>query len=219
MPIVRPFRFLRCHLALLVFAVGLAGQSTADPRDLATGRFLIAVRDLPDPNFAETVILLTDFGEKGAAGLVLTRRTRLTISDLFEDKAAARAEDPVWRGGPVQRSAVLALFRGKTAPEGSQPVAREIHLLTTRESLERALSEPAGRVKVFLGYSGWGAGQLEREVELGTWHILNGDVDAVFAADVSSLWERLARRMERRIAFAPVGRGESGSNQGATASD
>ncbi len=191
--------------ALLALTAVLSAQSTADPRDLAKGRFLIAVRDLPDPNFAETVVLLTDYSEKGAAGLVLTRPTRLTVADLFEDDSAQRANDRIWRGGPVQRSAVLALVLAKTAPKDAQLISGEMFLLTSRRSLLDALHAPgaATSLKVFLGYSGWGGGQLEREVALGTWHILNGDAKAIFAPDSVSLWDRLVRRMERRIATAP----------------
>lgn len=175
-------------------------QSTADPRDLAKGRFLVAVRDLPDPNFAETVVFLTDYGPKGAAGLVLTRPTKITIGDLFEGEKGTRTGDVVWRGGPVQRTGMMALVRTSDAPEGAKKVTGDAHVLTTREDLLEALDAPEGELKVFLGYSGWGAGQLEHEVGLGTWHIVNGDLDAVFATETGGLWERLVRRMEQRIA-------------------
>src|SRR6202453_5500016 len=81
--------------------------------DLAVGRLLVASRDLGDPNFAKTVILLVHYSEdQGSVGLVINKRTDVPISRVFRDlKEASGRSDPVYIGGPVELNSVLALLK------------------------------------------------------------------------------------------------------------
>lgn len=178
-------------------------QFSSRTRDLAPGRFLVARRDLPDPNFDEAVILLVHFDREGAMGLVINRRTRIPMSRVFEEleKASGRTE-PVFLGGPVQRTGVLALLKAKAKPEEAQTVFGDVHLITTRTLLEKSLTAGTGasEFRVYLGHSGWGPGQLEHEVETGTWHIFKGDTNSVFHPDPDAVWGRFIERTELQIA-------------------
>jgi putative transcriptional regulator len=172
--------------------------------DLAVGRLLVASRDLGDPNFAKTVILLVHYTEgQGAVGLVLNKRTDVPISRVFHDlKEASGRKDPVYIGGPVELNSVLALLKSSAKPEGADKVFGDVYLIGNKELLTKTLgsSAEAAVFHTYIGYAGWGAGQLEHEVELGAWHIMPADAGTVFHADPDSVWPRLIHRTEAQIA-------------------
>jgi putative transcriptional regulator len=172
--------------------------------DLAVGRLLVASRDLGDPNFAKTVILLVHYSEDhGAVGLVVNKRTDVPISRVFHDlKEASGRNDPVYVGGPVELNSVLALLKSASKPEGADRVFGDVYLISNRNLLARTLASPAEATvfHTYIGYAGWKAGQLEHEVDLGAWHIMPADVATVFHVDPDAVWEHLIRRTETQIA-------------------
>jgi putative transcriptional regulator len=174
------------------------------PGDLAVGKLLVASRDLGDPNFAKTVILLVRYDEdKGGVGLVINKRTDVPISKVFEDLKEARGrQDPVYVGGPVELNTVMALLKTANKPEGATRVFGDVYLISDKDLLTHTLgsSVEAAVFHTYVGYAGWGAGQLEHEVDLGAWHIMAGDAATVFHADPDSVWPRLVRRTETQIA-------------------
>jgi len=172
---------------------------------LAAGRFLVASRHLPDPNFSETVVLLAEFGEEGAMGLVLNRRSELPVGRLLSGmKGAAARLDAVFVGGPVAPTGIVALARSRAEVAGAKRILDEVHLITTRPPLEALLGGGATPdvFRVYLGYAGWSASQLEAEVALGAWHVFSADVDVVFDADPETAWRRQIRRTESLMARA-----------------
>lgn len=189
--------------ALLLFA---SIPAFAQSDDLAVGKLLVASRDLGDPNFARAVILLVHYDEgKGAVGLVLNRRTDVPLARVFRDlKEASGRTDPVYIGGPVELETVLALLKSPSKPEGTDRVFGDVYLITNKDTLTRTLASHAEAAvfHAYVGYAGWGAGQLEHEVELGAWHIMAADVGTVFHADPDSVWPRLIKRTETQIADA-----------------
>jgi putative transcriptional regulator len=190
--------------ALLLFACLPAFSQT---EDLAIGRLLVASRDLGDPNFSKTVILLVHYNEdQGTVGLVVNKRTDVPISRVFHDlKEASGRSDPVYIGGPVELNSVLALLKSASKPQGADRVFGDVYLISNKDVLSRTLasSAEAAVFHTYIGYAGWGPGQLEHEVELGAWHIMPADVGNVFHADPDSVWERLIRRTETQIAWIP----------------
>lgn len=174
--------------------------------DLAVGKLLVASRDLGDPNFAKTVILLVRYdGDKGAVGLAINKRTDIPLSRAFQDlKEAKGRTDPIYIGGPVELSSVMALLKTSSKPEGASRVFGDVYLISDKDLLTQTLaSNPEANVfHTYVGYSGWGPGQLEHEVELGAWHILPADAAMVFHADPDSVWERLIKQTELQIAQA-----------------
>jgi putative transcriptional regulator len=174
--------------------------------DLAVGRMLVASRDLGDPNFAQTVILLVHYEEgQNAVGLVVNKRTDVPISRVFHDlKEAKGRNDPVYIGGPVELNSVMALLKSASKPGGSSRVFGDVYLISDKDLLTQTLGSHAEATMfhTYVGYAGWSAGQLEHEVELGAWHIMPADAAIVFHADPDSVWPRLIRRTESQIARA-----------------
>jgi putative transcriptional regulator len=178
----------------------LFGQSD----DLAAGRFLVASRELGDPNFAQTVILLIHYrADQGSVGLVVNRRSEVPLSRVFHDlKEAKSRTDPVYVGGPVEVTTVLALLKASSKPEDAAGVFSDVYLIANKDRLQATMASGADATvfHTYLGYAGWGPGQLEHEVELGAWHIQAANAGDVFHSDPDSVWPRLIRRTETQIA-------------------
>jgi putative transcriptional regulator len=181
-------------------------QDLSDPDEIAPGRFLVASRDLGDPNFAQTVVLLVRYSaDEGAMGLIINRRTDVPLSRVLEDlKEAKDRTDPIYLGGPVELTSVIALLRSPSKPEDANPIFGDVYLMSSKELLQKTLAShvDAKLFHAYLGYAGWGQGQLEHEVEAGAWHILPADAREVFHSDPESVWPRLIRRTETQIARA-----------------
>jgi putative AlgH/UPF0301 family transcriptional regulator len=192
--------------AAFLFFVCAPGFVQAD--DLAVGRFLVASRDLGDPSFAKTVILLVHYKEdQGAVGLVVNRATDVSISRVFQDlKEAKSRTDPVYVGGPVELNTVMALLKTASKPESSTRVFNDVFLITNKDLLKATLASGAESsvFHAYVGYAGWGAGQLEHEMELGAWHSMPADAATIFHSDPDSVWPRLIRRTETQVALVPL---------------
>jgi putative transcriptional regulator len=188
---------------VLFFLAESAPAQSTRVEDLAPGKLLVAPRDAPDPHFSETVILLIDYNQQGAMGLIVNRQTTVSLSRALQDlKGTKGRSDLAYSGGPVETSAVLALLRARAKPEDARRVFGDVHLISSRALLEKTLAAgtDSGEFRVYLGYAGWGPRQLQKEVELGGWHIFPGDADLVFDPDPGSAWRRLIRRTETQVA-------------------
>jgi putative transcriptional regulator len=165
----------------------------------APGTLLVAARGLPDPNFAKTLVLLVAHDDDGAMGFVVNQPLDLPLARLFKGlRIAGAGTATAFSGGPVQASGITALIRSKVPVDGALPVVGEIHIVRSGEVMKRWLASESDheRVRVFLGYAGWGPGQVEKEWEAGVWHALDADADAVFDPNPGTAWERQVRRTE-----------------------
>jgi putative transcriptional regulator len=195
---LRPFRFAGLTAGLLAAAALCPAQSTR-AADLAQGKIVIMDRDAPDPLFAHSVIVLAHYDENGALGLMIHYRSKVTIQRALAGlKGAKDRTDTLFVGGPVDMEAVVALLRSSSPPKDAERVAGNLYLLSSKESIEKALADKrkASDLHMFLGYTGWGAGQLEREVNLDAWHIFDFDENLVFDEHPETLWERLIEKTE-----------------------
>ncbi len=191
--------------ASVLLAAAAFAQPVARTEDVAAGRFLIASNKLPDPNFAETVVLIIQHDDKGTAGLIVNRQTRIPLSRVFQELSWAKdLADPVYAGGPVERGGVHALLRCQQEPANATRLLRGVCVAANKQPVERALAARAKPTdfRVYLGYSGWGAGKLAKEIELGAWYVLPANAASVFDPDPDTLWSRLMEQTERRIARA-----------------
>jgi len=173
---------------------------------LAAGKFLVASPEISDAHFAQTVILLLRYDERSAAGLIINRQTDLPLAEALRGLEEARgSKDYVFAGGPVGLAAALGLVRARSAPAGSSPVMKGCHLISSVDALSRLLGAgmTRDRLRVYLGYAGWAAGQIEREIEMGEWLIFPGHADLVFDPHPETLWARLIGRLEQRLAWKP----------------
>lgn len=147
---------------------------------LIAGCILVAQDALGDPNFDSTVVLLCQYGSNGAYGLVLNRPSHMPLSELFEhppkDALAAGKNRRVYLGGPVQTTELQILQVGMETVPGSSEIAPGVHLGGAWNDLEEILARDPKYLRLFLGYSGWGTGQLEKEVEIGAWEVYQVDL-------------------------------------------
>jgi putative AlgH/UPF0301 family transcriptional regulator len=173
-----------------------------NPENLGVGKMLVASRGLGDPHFAETVVLLVRYDEKGALGLVLNRRTDTPLSRVLDLKAAKDRSDPVYLGGPVEPPAVFALFQSATKLEKAENIFDGVYLIADKALFEQTIStrpDPAV-FHVYLGYAGWTQDQLRAEVHLGAWFVFPADNATVFNLDPNSLWLQMIQKTELHLA-------------------
>jgi putative transcriptional regulator len=172
-------------------------------KDLGAGKLLVASRDVADPNFAETVVLLVHYDAEGVVGLILNRRTDVLLSRVLKGlKAAKERSDPVYLGGPVETPTVFALLQSPAKLEGAEHIFGGVYLISAKTLFEQTISArpDPGVFHVYLGYAGWTNDQLRREVQLGAWFIFQADAQTVFASDPDSLWSQMIAKTELKLA-------------------
>jgi putative transcriptional regulator len=175
--------------------------------ELAAGRRLGATPSLVDPNFANAVVLLLDHDGDGTLGVILNRPSAITVESVLPDWAGS--VDPpevLFEGGPVSPDAALAVaLVPQVGPDAADPIGFRclfdrmgiIDLDTPREVLAPAIT----RMRVFAGYSGWGGGQLQAEIDEGAWYVVDSTAADVFAAEPGGLWSAVLRRQPGSLAW------------------
>lgn len=172
-----------------------------------TGRLLVASPELGDPNFARTVVLLVDHDESGALGVVLNRPSTTDVSEILPDwHLYATPPQVVFQGGPVGRDSALALAaRVDGKGEEGEPLGfRHVHSGIGLVDLDAPAEVVAGELtsmRVFAGYAGWGPGQLEDEIDGGSWFVVPADPFDLADDEPERLWERVLRRQPPRLAM------------------
>ncbi len=194
-------------LAAIVWSIGIA-TARAD-EDLGEGVLLVADRKLKDPNFEKAVILIVAYDEHGAVGLVLNRQGDVPVSQLLAGVKDARdRKDTAFSGGPVEPKSVLALLRARTGPDGAQHIAGEVWAILDEDLLKDTVATHPGpdQLRFYLGYAGWGPGQLESEMEAGAWRVIPANSNTVFDGAPESLWDRVVRGLDLTLAKAVTGK-------------
>jgi putative transcriptional regulator len=157
------------------------------------GKLLISSPALYDPNFRRTVILVAHHDEDGAMGLVLNRPAEVPVAEAAPQLTPLVDEDdPVLVGGPVSPESLMVLAEFHDPGEAAARVLGDVGFVSADAEPEALDTR---RARVFAGYSGWGAGQLEAELEEGSWLIADADPEDAFAADPEALWGRVLHRM------------------------
>ncbi len=163
------------------------------------GTMLAAWPDLVDPNFMHSVVLMCQHSDEGAYGLVVNRATEFTTDSLLPDHPTlGRVAFPVFYGGPVDHTSMQFVHTSPKAIPGGVSLDGRIWIGGELDALGEFLSadpEVARRsVRVFLGYSGWGQGQLEAELGTGSWLPAPLLIDAVFGdGDQEATWRQVVR--------------------------
>lgn len=189
-------------LIAIAFAIPVEGAAQfLDIDHLAPGQFVVATDKLEDPNFSQAVVLLIQYDAgQGAVGIIVNRKTELTLAKVFPDKKAT--EDPVFEGGPVQIEVVQALIRSSSKPPKGTLLVDDVYATGSKTEIDKAISSRAApsRFRAFLGYAGWGASQLEDEIKIGAWSIVRATPKTIFDENPDSLWDRLNRLANGQIA-------------------
>lgn len=167
----------------MLLALPAAAQQPDPPNSL----LLVASPDLLDPNFRESVVLVTQAPDSSTVGVILNRPSAARHSVTGEI---------LYTGGPVLQEVTVALFRS-----GSPPAAPAFHVLTNiylsmhPANLE-LLAQPRARDhRLYKGFAGWAPGQLQSELARGGWHVLPADEDVLFRDDTTGLWQELYGRV------------------------
>ncbi|HEU5337694.1 MAG TPA: YqgE/AlgH family protein [Sulfuricaulis sp.] len=166
--------------------------------DSLANHFLIAMPSLVDVNFARSVTLICEHSEEGSMGIVINRLTDLHLGDIFDQlgippEKANHADNAVYLGGPVQNNRGFVLHEPLGKWESTLPVTDRFGVSTSRDILE-AIAENRGPEKfiVALGYAGWGAGQLEREISENSWLSGPANREIIFELPVEHRWKAAA---------------------------
>ena len=178
-------------LCLLLLALGVPCAVFADEAKPVTAILLVARAELPDSNFKDSVVLVMNNIAPAPAGIIINRPTRIPVSNLFPDiERLALLEDKLYFGGPVQVDSVSFLFRADTPPEEAVKVVDDVYLSTNGDLLRKLLNreKPMEGLRILIGYSGWGPGQLEAEIARGDWTLQPADPHAIFEGKSVHPW-------------------------------
>ena len=186
-----------------------------------SGSLLVANPLLPDPNFDRTVVLLIAHNEEGALGLVLNRPSRMEVAEPLPQWEHLAAEPAVlFLGGPVRHEAVICLARNEPGtPVDTSPPSdgtdvgdddeledgwKEVVPGVATIDLDQdpgSVADRVRQVRMFAGYAGWSAGQLEAEIATGAWWTVDAEAGDAFTLEPGDLWERVLRRQSFPLAY------------------
>jgi putative transcriptional regulator len=176
-------------IALVVMILGFPAAAQEAPNAI----LLIAKPSLVDPNFRETVVLVTQAADASTIGVILNRPTLAKHEQTGET---------LYFGGPVMREVMVALFRAERAPDASAfAVLNGVYLTMHPQNIEPLLAQRAGNYRLYSGFSGWSPGQLESELRRDGWYLLPASAALVFRKDTAGMWHELVRKARARVAL------------------
>jgi putative transcriptional regulator len=158
-----------------------------------TGKFLLASKELLDPNFARSAVLIVRHDDEGAFGLIVNRPTPVSVGKALGESidAALTNTRAIYAGGPCEGPVFVA--HADEAIGGESPLPN-LFITTDRDAIETLLMANANPLKVFATYSGWSPNQLESELQEGSWLVCDASAAQVFADD-QNLWSTLFSRV------------------------
>ena len=147
---------------------------------------------MSDPNFIKSVVLLVSHNDDGAMGLVLNRPLNITLRQACEDEDEIEQlpDTPLRAGGPCNGPLMVLHDQAEAA---DTTIAESLYFTLNRDYIRWLLKQPDARMRFFAGYSGWGKGQLEAEIEEGAWIVFKSSPEIVFD-DVQGRWSTLMTR-------------------------
>lgn len=151
-----------------------------------------------DPNFCKTVILMLEHNAEGSMGLIINRAAELTFADLGRSQeleiATGRKDDAIFLGGPVEPYRGFVLHDHEAVGERAA-LLPGLFLSVTTDALEPLLKDPEAKIRFCLGYSGWGPGQLEREIADGSWLFTEASRAPVLFGEPEHIWSEVIQSM------------------------
>ncbi|NLX98858.1 MAG: YqgE/AlgH family protein [Rhodopirellula sp.] len=161
------------------------------------GHLLVASPQLLDPNFAKSLVFLIEHNEDGAFGMIVNRPISKTVQDLWREVGSepCSSRRPVYLGGPVP-GPLLSLHANSSLSE-MEPITG-VYFSARKPNLDRLVLDETSAQKVFLGHSGWGAGQLEQELDAGAWRTIPATAELIFSTD-EELWDSVFRQLGREL--------------------
>ena len=153
------------------------------------GHLLVASPDLLDPNFHRTVVLIVEHSAQGTLGLVLNRPSDMQIKDLWEKIGDSPCESvqPLHFGGPVD-GPLMAVHAHESLADST--VLPGLYFSMQKHHLDELISKPDDSYRFFVGNAGWSAGQLESEMQEGSWLTAPASVELVLY-NGDDLWDKV----------------------------
>ncbi len=167
----------------------------------AVGRILIAEPFLSDPNFARSVVLLCEHGDEGTVGFVVNRSTDLTLSDLLPDVYAGGLN--IYQGGPVQMD-TLHMLHSSPANLGGNEISPGVYWGGSYEALQDMIANGTydeEHLRLFVGYSGWSPGQLDKELGEGSWIVTDLAPRLLFDTSPQNIWKEAIHSLGKEYAY------------------
>jgi putative transcriptional regulator len=178
-------------LCALLLVSGLSWPASGADAKPLNAILIVARDDLPDPNFADSIVLVMNNLGPGPVGIIINRPMPIPVSRLFPDiERLAQVRDKVYFGGPVDFGSVWFLFRAATPPEHAIQACDGVYLSADRELLLRLLgrNKPMDGLRIVLGHAGWAPGQLEAEIERHDWTSKRAEMEAIFNGNSEHPW-------------------------------
>jgi putative transcriptional regulator len=157
------------------------------------GKLLVASPALVDPNFARTVVFITEHNDEGAMGIVLDRPSDAAVESVVPELEEIAGTEPIYVGGPVQPEALVLLAEFSNPEAAAWIVVADVGLASADVDLAE-LASSVRRGRVYAGYSGWGPGQLEAEMEIDSWIVEPPLPTELFPDDPATLWSDVLAR-------------------------
>ena len=175
------------------------------------GYFLIANPVLPDPNFSRTVVLLCNHDEHGSFGLVINRPAPISAKEVFEGMGVSGSPTgKLFIGGPVSPSQVFYLCQSKMPLPELDAISDGVYMGMSWELLDNLMmriEDPKNNIRFYMGYSGWGAGQLAGEMDRLSWLTCEAQSEFIFQENEESIWAYAVKSMGKDYEYlikAPV---------------
>ncbi|MFZ4425576.1 MAG: YqgE/AlgH family protein [Saprospiraceae bacterium] len=159
---------------------------------LVQGTVLLAEPFMMDPNFKRTAVLLTEHGQGGSVGFVMNRPMEMSIDELLED--FPKCPSRVFWGGPVQTNTVHYVHNVGPLLDGCVKVADGVYWGGDYKKLKLLIASRLilpENIRFFIGYSGWGEGQLGEEIRVGSWIAAEMDTNYLFRSAPEELWQQI----------------------------
>lgn len=192
-------------LGIILALIGASAQTEVPQPETGgkEGAFLVARPALSDPLFARSAVLMLPVKDAPLlAGLIINKRTRVSLRELFPSVGAMKNDDATaFFGGPVDIHSRSAIFRTAKAPKDALNVFGDVYVTFDSNSIAALLKNPAqaSSVRIFLGRSQWGRAQLQREMLAGAWYSLRTGSDPIFSRHPDDVWRALLSRVEPRL--------------------
>ncbi|MDH5229977.1 MAG: YqgE/AlgH family protein [Gammaproteobacteria bacterium] len=184
-------------LLTLALMLAMANKIVLAQQDqtLNKGKFLVATKALNETSYARTVIYITEHDDNGTYGLIVNKPTEIFMNEILPaPKKESVGSEHLYFGGPMHMKFLFVLAQTKKS-EGLHPIQGDIYFGAGQE----VVSELSGQIKnikvrTYAGFSSWGPGQLQQEIDDGGWVVAPGDAKGLFDENTESLWQTLFDR-------------------------
>ena len=191
-------RFPVTFLVAVLLAVAVGWLQPARAADTSGPVILVAKRQLIDPIYRQTVLLVRPIGDDRHVGVILNRPSKMTLGQLFpEHKPSQAVTDPVYVGGPMNTTVIFALVGRHDGIAGkSLQLMPDVYMVFEGAAVDRIIEQDAARARYLAGLVTWQPGELRDEIKRGAWYALEPDPAVVMRKSTDGLWEEMLRRAE-----------------------